>query len=86
MIIERTQIEAKWGSEIVRRKKINKYLGYYDNFQKDDLKDLIESRLQTEESKELKKYLKTDNITKQIINETSLLFQSEVKISIVNGG
>ncbi len=85
MIIERTQIEAKWGSEIVRRKKINTYLGYYDNFQKDELKDLIEMRLQTEESKELKKYLKTDNITKQIINETSLLFQSEVKISIVNG-
>ena len=85
MIIERTQIEAKWNSEIKRREKIENYLRMYDNFQKKDLIELIELRLNKEEARELQKYKKTENITKQIIDNVSLLFQKEVQILLLDG-
>jgi len=82
MRYKKTQLEAKWFSELKRRLKIENYLGYYDNFQKKDLEDLIDIRLHKEEAIEMQKYKKTENVTVQFIEAISLLFQQEVMIAI----
>lgn len=82
MIYKKTQLEAKWFSELRRRLKIENYLGYYDNFQKDDLANLIDVRLHKEEALEMQKYKKTENVTNHLIDAISLLFQQEVMIAI----
>ncbi len=80
-MIRNMQAVARWNEDIQRRLRIQKYLDYYRNRCGNYIAERIDGMVDTEEAKELKKYIEHDNITERFIEEISLVFAEKVRIT-----
>ncbi len=80
-MIRNMQQASRWNEDIQRRLRTRKYLDYYRNRCKEYIAERIDSMVDGEEAKELKKYIEHDNITERFVDEISLVFAEKVKIT-----
>jgi hypothetical protein len=72
---------AKWQEDVERRRRAVKYLDYYRNNQKEYLTDRI-NELYPKESDVLARYATTYGLTRSMVNDMALVFQSPADIAI----
>ena len=82
-VIKEAQIQAKWLSDEDRRYLANFALDMYNGLYYDYLNQKIDDTVSKQgDLSELKKYIDTMNILKDIINDISLIFAEKPEISV----
>ena len=86
-VIKESQIQAKWQSDVERRNLANFALDMYNGLYVDYLNKKIDDTVSAQgDLSEMKKYIDTMNILKNIIDDTSLVFAEKPDISVnING-
>jgi len=83
-VVELEKLQAKWGDDLNRRFDVAKRLDYYHNNQTHYLKKAIKKAYPKTAEEMLDKYEYTYPLTKRILDDISILFQTPLKLTIDN--
>ncbi|MCD4828519.1 MAG: hypothetical protein K8R90_03700 [Candidatus Cloacimonetes bacterium] len=81
MIADRQRL-AKWRDDLERRQRTQMYLDFYHNRVQRHLLPILQQMVDSEEARELARYLEHDNITERMIHAISLVFAEPLRVRV----